>query len=410
MKYRWDRKYLQWGVTAFCVIACSIIFYSVINQWSAVHRVIDRINDLLSPMIIGLIIAYILNPVLSFAENKLMIPLGKRIYPRDDKKARVFARSTGVALVVLLVLILFALIIVCVVPQLYFSVQRLVHKMQDYYNITLSWIYGFLNQSAGTETLFSSVLLRAKDYFINWVNTGLLPRLQEIVIGVSSGVLVLIRSIFDFFVGLVLSIYVMYRKEEFVAKFKKLAYSLMSKRVTDSLIRAVGHVHKTFGQYIVGKIINSVLMSLICAVFMVAFRMPYAALISVIIGVTDMIPFFGPYIGSIPCIMLVLLEDPFKCAIFTVFVLILHAFNGNIMEPKIIGTSTGMSGFWVLSSILFFGGLFGVLGMLCGVPVFAVIYSGIGTWSRHRLKEKNLPTDTADFEKQGPISIKGKEE
>ncbi len=410
MKYRWDKKYLQWGVTAFCVIACSIIFYSVINHWSAVHRVINRINDLLSPMVISLIIAYILNPVLTFMESSLLLPMARKVYPKDEGKARVFARAAGVALVVVFVLILFALIIVCVVPQLYLSVQRLVHKMQDYYNITLSWVYGLLNRSAGTETIFSSVLLKAKDYFINWVNTGLLPKLQEIVIGVSSGVLGVIKAIFDFFVGLVLSIYVMYRKEEFMAKAKKLAYSIMSKRATDSLIRAVGHIHKTFGQFIVGKIINSVLMSLICAVFMVAFRMPYAALVSVIIGVTDMIPFFGPYIGSIPCIMLVLLEDPFKCAIFTVFVLILHTFNGNIMEPKIIGTSTGMSGFWVLSSILFFGGLFGVLGMLCGVPVFAVIYSGIGTWSRHRLKEKNFPTETARFEEKGPISIRKEEE
>jgi Predicted permease len=409
MKFRWDKKYLYWGVTAFCVIACSLVFFWTVSQWSLVRGVIRRLNDILSPIIVGLIIAYILSPVQNFFERKIFLKLGHKMYPKREKSAKTYARIMSITTVVLILLALIASLMIFVLPQIYFSIQKLVLSIQENYNDAAAWLSEVFNRNSGAETWVTGLLTSAKDYFMNWVNTGLLPQMQKILINVSSGVMIFILSVFDFFIGIVISIYVMYRKEEFISGAKKLTYSIFSEKATANIISAMEHIHKTFGQYLVGKIINSVLMGLICATFMISFKMPYAALISVIIGVTDMIPFLGPYIGSIPSILLVLLEDPIKCAIFTAFVLVLHAFNGNIMEPRIIGTSTGMSGFWVLFAILLFGGLFGIPGMLCGVPVFALIFTSIGGWSKRRLIQKKLPVENSAYEVHGALSPKPSE-
>lgn len=403
MKFKWDKKYLHWGVTAFCVIAGALLFQKALIEWSGVVKFLHRLNAILNPIIIGVIIAYILTPILNFFEKRFLIALGMKAFHGNGRKARMFSRVLGILIALILLLGLMILILVIAVPQIYTSLHRLVSKMTDYYNVSLGWLSETFNKSTGTEAILGAALLRVKDFITNWLNTGLLPWLQTILVNVSTGIVDVLLKIFDFFIGIIVSIYVLYRREEFVAKTKKLAYSLFSKGFTDSLVEAALHVHRTFGQYIVGKIIDAVIMTFICAVFMVVFKIPYAALVSAAIGLGAMIPFFGLYFGTIPSIFLILLEDPFKCAVFTVFILILHAFNGNIMEPKIIGTSTGVTGFWVIFSVFFFGGLFGVVGMLLGVPIFAVIYSSIGTWSERRLKNKNMPAETYVYKERGPV-------
>jgi len=404
LKFRWDKKYLYWGVTAFSVIACSILFYSVLAEWSSVLKILRKLNAILNPVILGIVLAYIFTPILNFFESSFLLKMGSKAFPGNERKAKTFSRVTGIIMVLLILLALLILFIAFVMPQIYYSLQKLVHKTQDYYNTIYIFLNELFNKDMGTESVLSGALFKTKEYITGWINTGLMPRAKDIIVNVSSGLLGALQSLFDLFVGVILSTYLLYRKEEFIARLKKLSYSALSKKLTDSLMNSIGHIHRTFGRYIVGKIINSVLMSLICAAFMIGFNMPYAALISLIIGVTDMIPFFGPYIGTIPCVLLVLLEDPVKAVILLAFLLILHSFNGSIMEPKIIGTSTGISGFWVLFAIFLFGGIFGVIGMLCGVPLFAVIYSAIGTWSTHRLKAKGFPTDTSKYEVQGPIA------
>lgn len=410
MKYKWDKRYLHWGVTAFCVIACSILFYTIIANWSGAVGILHRINKILDPILIGIIIAYIFSPILNFFERSFLTDLGKVAYPNSERNARIFSRVIGIIIVLLILLALLTSVTIFLLPRLYYSLHRLVIRMQDYYNATAIWIAEVFNKNVRQENFYASTLLKAKDYFTNWVNDGILSKMQDIVVNVSTGVIGFLVSVFDFFVGIVISIYVMYRKEEFIGGVKKIVYSIFSEKATASLIRGAQHIHRTFGQFIVGKIIDSTMVGLACALFMTGFKMPYAALVSVIVGVTDMIPFFGPMMGAIPSIILIFLEDPFKCVVFTAFLLILHAFNGNIVEPRIIGESTGMSGFWILFSILFFGGIFGVLGMLIGVPIFAVIYTGVASWCRRRLEKKNLPLDTAAYEIRGPVEPPGQSE
>lgn len=409
MKFRWEKKYLYWGVTAFLVIAGGLLFQTILTQWSSVTKFLHRINVILNPIILGIVIAYILTPILNFFEKRFLINLGRKLYRGNERKARKFSRTIGIIIALMMLLALLCLVMIYAVPQIYVSVQRLIFKMTDYYNISLSWLSDNFYKSAETETMLGSALLRAKNFLANWLDTGLLPQLQSILVNVSSGIFGVLLSIFDFFIGIIVSIYVLYRREEFVAIVKKLSYSIFSKNFTDSLIGAVLHVHKTFGQYIVGKIIDSLIMTIVCAIFMFSFNIPYATLVSAIIGATTMIPFFGFYIGSIPCILLILLENPFKCFIFTIFILILNSFNGNIMEPKLIASSTGVSGFWVIFSVFFFGGLFGIVGLLFGVPVFAVVATAVETWSENRLKNKNMPPETSAYEKRGPVRPKSNE-
>ncbi len=403
MKFRWDRKYLYWGVTAFCVIACSMLFFWTFTQWSQVKSIVKTGLSILNPIITGVVIAYILNPILSFLERKLLLKLGGKLFPKNADSARHFSRIMGIMIVVALLISIISTLLILVLPQLYLSIQKLVLNMQAYYNTAVNWLGGVFNRNVEAGTLFANILSGATNYFTNWVNTGLLPRMQNIIASLSTGVIGVIKAIFGFFIGIIVSCYVMYRKEEFTARIKKLTYSLLSKEHTDSLINAMGHIHKTFGQFFVGKLIDATFVGIVCATFMTICKLPYVALISMIIATTNVIPFFGPYIGGIPSCFLILLESPVQCVIFGAFLIIMQAFDGNVVEPRIIGNKTGMSGFWIIFSILLFGGIFGFPGLLFGVPLFAVIYSSLGAWSKKRLKNKQMPTDTAAYIYAGPV-------
>jgi len=379
-----------------------LLFWTV-TQWSSVRRLIRSLIDILNPILIGIAIAYILTPVLNFFERNLYLKLGKLLYPREPKKAASFARVIGIVTVISLLIATIATLFVLVMPQIYFSIQKLVLNMQTYYNTAMHWLEDIFNTDFGSETVLANIISGAVDYFTNWVKTGLLPRMESIIANVSTGVVSVIMTVLDFFIGIMISCYVLYRKEELIALLKKLAYSIMTREHTIAFIRSAEHIHKTFGRFFVGKLICSLLVGVVSAVFLLATKMPYAILISVIVAVTNIIPFFGPYIGGVPSAFLILLESPVKCLIFIVFCFVLQTFEGNILEPRIVGSTTGLSGFWVIFSILLFGGIFGVAGMLCGVPLFAVIYTSIGSWSKNRLEMKNLPTETEEYMRPGPI-------
>jgi len=410
LKFKWDRKYLYWGVTAFCVIALSLVFFWTVTRWDSVRRIVKTLIDILNPVLIGIAIAYILTPVLNFFEKKFYIKLGEKLYPKSRKKAASFARVIGIITVILLLVATIATLLVLVLPQIYLSIQKLVLNMQSYYNTAMQWFEDVFNTDFGKETALANIISGAVDYFTNWVKTGLLPRIESIIANVSTGVISVIMTLVDFLIGIMLSCYVLYRKEELIALIKMLVYSIMSEKRAIVFFKGAEHIHRTFGRFFVGKLICSLIVGVGCAIFMLATRMPYAFLISVIIAVTNIIPFFGPYIGGVPSAFLILLESPVQCVIFIAFCFVLQTFEGNILEPRIVGSTTGLSGFWVIFSILLFGGLFGFIGMLFGVPLFAVIYTAVGSWSKNRLKEKNLPTDTEAYIRHGPLEHKAPED
>ena len=208
--------------------------------------------------------------------------------------------------------------------------------------------------------------------------------------GVINQVVGFFGVVMNFFVGCVVAVYVLMSKEVFLRQIKKIIYAFSSKDGAAMIIEILKHSNEIFGGFISGKFIDSLIVGILCYIGCVIMAMPYVALISVIIGVTNIIPFFGPYIGLIPSAFLIMLYDPWKGLIFIVFILILQQVDGNYIGPKILGNSTGLSPFWIIVAIRLGGGLFGVLGMLLGVPTFAVIYYLIKSFVNYRLENKGI--------------------
>ena len=199
-------------------------------------------------------------------------------------------------------------------------------------------------------------------------------------------------------IGVIISVYLLVSKQKFVGQGKKVLYALFYERQANNILEVVRKSHSIFSGFISGKLIDSLIIGVLCFIGMSIMKMPYIPLVSVLVGVTNVIPFFGPYLGAIPSILLILLISPGKGIMFLIFIIILQQLDGNIIGPKILGSSTGLSAFWVIFAILIGSGLFGIIGMIAGVPVFAVIYYLIKTGLEYSLRKKNLPTDTKEYE------------
>ena len=240
--------------------------------------------------------------------------------------------------------------------------------------------------------------------------TDILPNTVELIKTVSLSVINVFGFLWDFVIGFIISIYVLASKEKFAGQAKKISYAIFEQDTANNVIKNFRFTHQTFIGFLGGKIMDSIIIGLLCFIGTTIMGTPYAALVSVIIGVTNIIPFFGPFLGGVPCAFLVFVVDPLhplNCVYFILFVIILQQFDGNILGPKILGNSTGLTGFWVIFSITFFGGLFGVLGMIIGVPIFAVIYAAIRSAINTLLKKKKLPTDGKQYEEVDYVDEEG---
>ena len=204
-------------------------------------------------------------------------------------------------------------------------------------------------------------------------------------------------ALWDIIIGAIVSVYVLSHKEEFSGQFKKLAYGFLGIKTGNILIANFRMANFKFSGFIVGKILDSIIIGIICFAGCSIFQFPYPVLLGLIIGVTNVIPFFGPFFGAIPCALLIFMINPIQCIYFLIFILLLQQFDGNILGPKILGESTGISSFWVIFSITLFGGLWGVPGMIVGVPLFAVMYAIIKTALEKKLSAKELPVETDEY-------------
>lgn len=248
---------------------------------------------------------------------------------------------------------------------------------------------------------------QSADATMEWLQTELFPRLTGVFTSVYAGLWALVMLLKDLLIAVIVSVYVLVRKDKFAAQTKKITYSIFSTRIADFLVEETRSAYRILSGFINGKLLDSLIIGIIALVCCNLLKFPYPMLLAVIIGVTNVIPFFGPFIGAIPCALLILLVSPLQCVYFCIFVLILQQFDGNILGPKILGDSTGLDSFWVLFSILLFGGLFGFAGMVLGVPVFAMFYSVISRLVRFGLRKKSLPEDTAVYlGKTGPMAKK----
>ena len=396
--FRWDKKYLYWGVTAFCVIACAIVFYMALNYISVLGSALSTLMSILSPFLWGLVISYLLLPCMTAMENKVFRPLCAKLYKNSKKSGgERLARGIAVFVAEIILLVILAALVYLIIPQLYQSLDTIVRNSSTYINNASLWIEHVLQNYPEIEQYAMELIGKVNTGLMEWIQTTALPELGSLVANVTTGVYYVVMAIYNLIIGIIVSVYILANHETFSANAKRWLYSLFSVETAQKIRRGLAFTDRTFAGFINGKLVDSAIIGLICYIGCVLLRMPYALLISVIVGVTNVIPFFGPFIGAVPSALLVLLVDPLKCLIFVIFIIVLQQVDGNIIGPKVLGSSIGINGFWVMFSIILGAGLFGFWGMLLGVPVFVVIYTAINNRIDKKLKKSDLPWETADY-------------
>ena len=397
-RFNWDKRYLYWGVTAFCVIAAALLFYFAVGNITVFGNAVSRLVSILAPFIWGRVICYLLSPLMRSVENRLFLPLARKLYRKNKKNdGRRFARAlTVVFCEIVLILVLVALVYL-IIPQMLSSVQTLISNSGVYVDNLSKWADGLFENYPVLDDYLGGFLDNFNTNLGNWLETKLLPRVGSVVTSVTSGVYGVAKSIYNLIIGIIVSIYLLSDKEGFVAAVKRMTYSVFSVETADRLRSGLNFVDRTFMSFLNGKLLDSLIIGIICYIVCSILKMPYTLLVSVIVGVTNIIPFFGPLIGAVPSALIILMVDPTKCLIFIIFVIILQQIDGNIIGPRILGNSTGITGFWVMFSIILGGGLFGFWGLLLGVPVFVVIYSLVTNLIVKKLKRNDLPWELEDY-------------
>lgn len=396
--FRWDKKYLYWGVTAFCVIAAAILFYMALNYLPLLRQGLASLLHILSPFIWGLVICYLLTPFMRLVQKKLFGPLSKKLYKNSKRSdGSRFARSMSVLLSELFLLAVLTALVCLIIPQLYSSLQNMVANSPMYIETASRWITQLLEDFPEIEQYVSQTLGQVNTSLMDWIQNTVLPKLGSLISNVTSGVYYAIMGVYNLVIGIIVSVYVLSNLEQFGASAKRILYSVFSVDIAKKILEGLEFTDRTFMGFINGKLLDSAIIGLICYIVCSILRMPYALLVSVIVGVTNIIPFFGPFIGAVPSSIIILLVNPVKCLIFIAFIILLQQLDGNIIGPKILGSSVGINGFWVMFSIILGAGLFGFWGMLLGVPVFVILYAVITGSVTRKLKRSDLPWEAADY-------------
>lgn len=388
-----ENIYFRWGLTAFIVVVACIIAAQFITKMPAFFGYVKAFLRTLSPVLYGLGIAYLLHPI-EDRIRKLLEPQLCKLLP--EKKAAGMAKAIGIlASLVLAVLVVWALIAM-VLPQLLESITTIIGNFPSYYNTLSKWIQEFINGSIA-EDVTQGIMDQVYSYLNSFLTETVLPKMQAILASLTTGVMNIAKSMLNLIIGVIISIYLLSGKDKFLAQAKKLCYAVLGQKKGGYVCNVCTFANRVFGGFIGGKIIDSLIIGVLCFVGLRILDMPYTMLISIIVGVTNIIPFFGPYLGAIPSALLLLVIDPMECLYFVIFVIILQQIDGNIIGPAILGDATGLDSIWVVVSLLVFGSLFGVLGMVIAVPLFAVIYKIISELVNFLLKKRELSTKTSDY-------------
>jgi len=419
------QSYLAAGITAFCVVAASILLFFLFFHLSDVIGFLKTLARILRPIFLGMILAFLLLPIRRHVYDWLgeVLPEKFRTSPRGRRLQNGISIGLSLVFAGLVVYILLAMLI----PQIYTSVVGLVNAFPDYVNSVQNWLQSFLEsnpdiqnsvlayyESAATalENWLSSDImpnLESLSTTITWLRTSVLPNLTGVMSGVSAMLVAALLLLKDVLIAIIVSVYLLARKDVFAAQSKKIVYSIFRTDIADLIVAETRSAYHILSGFINGKLLDSLIIGIITLVCCNLFRFPYPVLIATIVGVTNIIPFFGPFIGAIPSTFLILLVSPIQSVYFVVFILVLQQFDGNILGPRILGGSTGLASFWVLFSILLFGGLFGFAGMVLGVPVFAMIYSILRRLVARGLAKHGLAQDTKDYLGNTPPLAKKKE-
>mgnify|MGYP002104219519 FL=1 len=374
------KSYVYAMLAGFGSISLSIIFFFLIYRFDGFGNAISTLTDILMPFIYGAVIAYLLKPVCNTIEAFL-----RRFIPEKMKN---LINALSVTFTILFGLLLIYALCMMIIPQLITSVTTLYYTAQANITKFMYWAnhLEFIEKNEQIMELLNSAYAALNTNLDTWIKNTLLPSMQNILSGAALGVLNVVVVLKNLVIGIIVAVYMLASRKRFVQQGKMVLYSVVKPRWASLITEELKYADRMFGGFINGKILDSAIIGVLCYIGCLIFKFPSALLVSVIIGVTNVIPFFGPFIGAIPATLLILIQNPIKALWFVLFVLVLQQLDGNIIGPKILGNTTGLSSFWVLFAILLFGGLWGFAGMIVGVPLFAVIYDVIKKLVIHGLR------------------------
>lgn len=404
------RQYFHLGLTAFLTVCAVLVFYDTFYQNGTLQRFFSKLVSVLAPVLYGAAIAYLLTPVMNWVE-KWLLRLRQRLFPKRNEKKKGGVRLLAILLTEAAMLYMLYLLLSILVPQLVDSITMLVNNAESYYRNLFSWANQLLYSDNELVVALADFITTHYNDGVTLLTDKVLPWLQQALVPLTNGIWVGIRGavnfVFDFIVGVIVSIYLMGMKEKSLARCCKGLYAFLREDRADAVMRGTRTADRIFSGFVRGKLLDSLIIGILCFFGCTLLKMPYTPLVSVVVGVTNVIPFFGPFMGAIPSAFLILLVSPKQCLIFVIFVVVLQQFDGNILGPKILGDATGISSFWVIVAILVGGGFGGVLGMFIGVPVFACVQELVKYLTDRRLRRRNMPTEAYAYvgrAKDEPVS------
>ena len=380
MKDPYKRRYFFLMVSIFGAISLSIVVFFALFRFQGIGDAIDTLGKILAPFIYGGVVAYLLRPMCNIYERALQEWL-----PGKMKK---IANSVAVGLSLLTGILVVYTLIIMIAPQLYSSIRSLWNTLPDKVNRFLTWAKSTFGEDEELLHLFNTAYTSVYQDLNSWADNTLVPYISSVVSGVGSSVYKVLLFLYNLLIGLIVACYLLGSRKRFARQSVLIIRSLLKPRWADLFLNEVVFVDRMFGGFIDGKLLDSAIMGVLCYLGCLIFRFPNALLVSAIVGITNVIPFFGPFIGGIPSTLLIMIENPMKGLWFIVFILALQQLDGNIIGPKILGDRTGLSSFWVLFAIVLFGGLWGLVGMVICVPVFAVLYDTVKKLVRRGLTRK----------------------
>ena len=395
---------IKWGITAFLVLAATSLLFIIVSHLETINKNFNLFIQILMPIIYGAVLAYLMSPVYNFVVKMTDILLAKLFRKKSKKQSTASSFLATICSLLFLVFIGGSLVSL-LIPELTKSIYNLYMTLPDALNRSYERIQTLLTNYPEAREYVEDLYTEISAFFSNKPESAqtILGHLQNIAAFFRDGIWNTFTVVKNILIGLIVMVYLLNLKKTLKLQFRKLLFAIFSKEKAKGIIEELQYVHKMFGGFILGKIIDSVIIGILTFFVLSIMKMPYTLLVSVIIGVTNVVPFFGPFVGAIPCIILIMLSSPLQALYFAIAILAIQQLDGNVIGPKILGDSTGLSSFWVLFSIILFGGLFGFVGMIIAVPLWAVILNGIRRYANKRLEKKQIPNQAEHFEDLGKI-------
>ena len=389
------KRYLKIGITGAAILASGILCAFVLFKMPVIISVLKGITEILKPFLYGVVFAYLLAPLCNKIEEKLF-----QIFPKAKTKARRFICFIAIVISLCVAIAVIWLIIMMIIPQVWDSVMKIIQMVPQKLIVVNNWIEHMLENQPELQAYFEEFSSQAESNIDSLLNVDTIQKVQSIINSLSVQLFGVLGVVKNIFLGLLISAYLLGSRKLFGAQAGLILHGVFSDKWAKIIEEEIRYPDKMFNGFLVGKIIDSAIIGLLCfaGTSIMGFEAP--AFISVIIGITNIIPFFGPFIGAIPCGLLLLLENPMHCLYFIIFIFVLQQLDGNVIGPKILGNTTGVSSFWVLFAILLFGGMWGVVGMVIGVPLFAVIYDIIRKLVYRGLRKHKRESMITDYEEK----------